>query len=164
MREFGRSVQGLAAMPLVELAKSGVRGIILDLDNTLVPAHCEEVPADTHQFLAEACCLGLSAVILSNGSVGRSIRLGGLLGIPAIGAARKPFGLGYRKALEILGMHPEQVVAIGDQFLTDAVGAWNQRIHIVLVDPLSPREALLVRAGRPVDRALRRMLVRHISR
>lgn len=164
MREFGRTVPGLTAVPLAELAKSGVRGIILDLDNTLVPARCEEVPRVTQQFLAEAHSLGLSAVILSNGSVERSTRLGGLLGLQAIGTARKPFGMGYRKALEILGMQAEQVVAIGDQFLTDALGAWRQRMRVVLVDPLTPHEGLLVRAGRPVDRALRRMLIRHISR
>ena len=161
MREFGRTVSGLTGMPLAGLAKSGVRGIILDLDNTLVATRCEDVPAATERFLAEVRGLGLSAVILSNGSAERATRLGKLLGLPAIGTARKPFGMGYRKALEILGMQPEQVVAIGDQFLTDALGAWHQRIRVVLVEPLTPREALLVRAGRPVDRALRYMLLRH---
>lgn len=163
MRAFGRAVPRLEGVPLAELTRNGVRGIICDLDNTLVPAHGEEEPEATAGFLAAARGLGLSAVILSNGRAERSARIGVLLGLPAIGSARKPFGRGYRKALEILGLPPEQVAVIGDQFLTDALGAWCQRIRVVLVDPLTTSEGLLVRAGRPVDRVLRSMLVKRIE-
>lgn len=163
MRGFGHAVPGLAAVPLSELVQQGVQGIIFDLDNTLMPARSEEVPGETQRFLAEVDRLGLSAVILSNGRRQRAEKLARLVGLPVISSAKKPFGGGYRKALGLLGLPPEKVVAVGDQFLTDSIGAWRQRIRVVLVDPLTPHEALLVRACRPVDRILRRLLVPRVE-
>lgn len=159
MKRFLLAVPRLDAVPLEELARAGVMGLLFDLDNTLVAARGEEVPAETERFLEEVRRLGLSAVIVSNGRRPRAERLGRLLGLPVVGAAKKPFGGGYRRAFAILRLPADKVAAVGDQFLTDAIGGWRQGMPVILVDPLTTRESLLVRAARPVDRALRRLLL-----
>lgn len=160
MTRYVRAVPDLGAVPLEELVLRGVRGLLLDLDNTLVPARSADVPAGTRLFLQEAQRFGLAAVILSNGRKARAEQLGQMLGLPAVGRAKKPLGGGYRRALAILGLPSSEVAAIGDQFLTDGIGAWCQGMPLALVDPITSSEALLVRLGRPVDRILRRLLLR----
>lgn len=154
-----RSVPGLGAVPLADLRAAGTRGLILDLDNTLVPPSRDEVPRETRVFLDEARRLGLRAIILSNGRRARTARLAAHLELPFIAPAKKPAAGGYRHALSALGLTPAQVVAIGDQFLTDGLGAWRQGIPWILTEPLTRREGLLVRVARPVDRILRRLLL-----
>lgn len=149
----------LAGLPLARLRAAGVEGLLLDLDNTLVPAGSTQVPKETKAFLAGLADIGLRAAIVSNGSRRRTAQLAAALGLPWVSRARKPFGSGYRQALQILGLPREKVAAVGDQFLTDGIGGLALKVPIFLVEPLSPAESLLVRAGRPVDRVLRRLLV-----
>lgn len=149
----------LAGLPLVRLRAGGVEGLLLDLDNTLVPARSTRVPLATAEFLQALADTGLRAVIVSNGSRRRSAELGALLGLPAVDRAKKPLQGGYRRALEILGLPSQKVAAVGDQFLTDGVGGLCLGVPVFLVEPLSPTENLLVRAARPLDRALRHLLV-----
>ncbi len=160
MTRLVRVVPGLGAVPLEELVRIGVRGLLLDLDNTLVTARGGEVPAETRLFLQEARRLGLAAVILSNGRRARAEQFGRMFDLPSVGRAKKPFGGGYRRALAILGLPGSAVAAIGDQFLTDGIGAWCQGMSFALVEPITSSEALLVRLGRPADRILRRLLLR----
>ena len=154
-----QAIDGLDAVPLAELGRLGVGGLLCDLDNTLVPAGGDDVPAETVRFLEEVRRLGFGVVIVSNGRRQRAERLGGMLGLPVVSRARKPFGGGYRRALAILGLPSDKVAAVGDQFLTDGIGAWRQGMPVFLVEPLAREEALLVRAARPVDRILRRLLL-----
>ena len=159
MKRYLISVPSVVDVPLRELMDMGVRGLIFDLDNTLVMPHSDEVPSATARLLKEAKELGLATVIVSNSRAARVERLGRRLGIPVVAKARKPFAAAYRKGLAVLGLPSGQVAAIGDHFLTDGLGALRQGMPLVLVDPISRQEDFLVRAARPVDFILRRLLL-----
>ena len=153
-----QAVRGIQDLPLEQLRGAGVLGLILDLDNTLVPPGSDEVPGETRRFLADLRRLGLLSVIVSNTRSERADQIGQAMGLPVVSRARKPFGRGYRRALGLMRLPADKVVAVGDQLLTDGAGAWRQGMPLFLVDPLSRREALLPRLARPLDRILRRLL------
>ncbi len=159
MKRYLISVPSVGDVPLRQLMEMGVRGLIFDLDNTLVRPHSDEVPTATSRLLREAQELGLATVIVSNSRATRVERLGRRMGIPVVAKARKPFAAAYRKGLAVLGLPGGQVAAIGDHFLTDGLGALRQGMPLVLVDPISREEDFLVWAARPVDFILRRLLL-----
>jgi len=158
-----QAVPSLAEVPLQQLRATGVRGLLLDLDNTLVPARTEAVTPEAERFLAQARSLGMQGIIVSNGRRQRAQRIAASLGLPAVGRAKKPFPGGYRRALRHLDLQVCEVAAVGDQMLTDGVGGWLQGVKVFLVEPLSREESLLVQLGRPADRVLRRLLVRRAA-
>lgn len=125
---------------LDEMKSRGVRGIITDLDNTLVSAR---TPLATPQLVGWLDLLkeqGFQVVILSNNNRSRVSRFADPLGIPFIPAARKPAGAAFHKALKLMELSAEQAVVVGDQMLTDVLGGRRAGLHTILVTPIAPRE------------------------
>jgi HAD superfamily phosphatase (TIGR01668 family) len=125
---------------LDELKARGVRGIITDLDNTLVGA---KTPLATPQLVGWLDIVkdrGFKVVILSNNNKTRVGNFAEPLGIPFIPAARKPAGAAFRRALKLLELDPGQAVVVGDQMLTDVLGGRRAGLHTILVTPIAPRE------------------------
>ncbi len=143
---------------LAALRGRGVRALLLDLDNTLCDPRADDVSAEARVFCARMRELGLRGYVLSNGRSGRAERLAGQLGLPCISQARKPLRGAYLRALSEMNLPPHAVAAVGDQFLTDAIGAMRMGLALVLVEPRWRRDKPLVRMARPLDRILRRLV------
>jgi len=115
--------------------EKGCRGVILDIDNTLVP---HDAPADGRA--AELCRklkeTGIRPVIVSNNHEPRAKSFADAVGVPFICDAGKPLTGGYEEALRILGLKKEEVLCVGDQLLTDIWGANNAGLSSLLVEPL----------------------------
>ncbi|WP_256760130.1 YqeG family HAD IIIA-type phosphatase [Cohnella sp. WQ 127256] len=125
---------------LDELKARGVRGIITDLDNTLVSAH---TPLATPQLIAWLDLVeerGFKVVILSNNNKTRVGHFAEPLGLTFIPAARKPAGAAFHRALKLMELTPEQAVVVGDQMLTDVLGGRRAGLHTILVTPIAPHE------------------------
>lgn len=122
------------------LRARGVRGIITDLDNTLVSAHTKAATPELKAWLEKVHKDGFRVVILSNNNETRVSTFAKPLGIPYIPAARKPFGGAFRRALGLLKMEADQVVVVGDQMLTDVLGGRRMGLHTILVTPIAPGE------------------------
>ncbi|WP_239617506.1 YqeG family HAD IIIA-type phosphatase [Cohnella mopanensis] len=125
---------------LDELKSRGVRGIITDLDNTLVGAKTPLATPQLIDWLDIVKERGFQVVILSNNN---KIRVGNFadpLGIPFIPAARKPGGAAFRRALSLMGLSAEHAVVVGDQMLTDVLGGRRAGLHTILVTPIAPAE------------------------
>jgi HAD superfamily phosphatase (TIGR01668 family) len=125
---------------LDELKSRDVRGIITDLDNTLVSAKTSLATPELVGWLDLVKDLGFKVVILSNNNLSRVSRFAAPLGIPFIPAARKPAGGAFRRALTMMELIPEQAVVVGDQMLTDILGGRRAGLHTILVTPIAPRE------------------------
>lgn len=110
----------------IELLKStGIKGIILDLDNTIISEDDRYVAPLAEDWIREAKLAGLRFFILSNGK--RRYRVeywSNRLDITAINPAKKPFPPAFRKAIASMHLKPKQVIVIGDGLHTDVVGAW----------------------------------------
>ncbi len=125
---------------LAELKNRGVRGIITDLDNTLVSARTPLATPELAGWLDLIKDQGFKVVILSNNNITRVSKFAEPLGIPYIPAARKPAGASFRRALRLMELSPEHAVVVGDQMLTDVLGGRRAGLHTILVTPIAPRE------------------------
>lgn len=120
-----------------KLAETGIKALFIDLDNTLIP-YDETEPSERHRTLFQTIRkLGLSAVIISNNHRGRVIHFANLLGVPYIENARKPFRSGFKRAQALFpGLIPKDIMVIGDQVLTDVLGAKRMGYHVTLVNAI----------------------------
>ncbi len=114
----------------------GVRGIIFDIDNTLVP---QDAPAteETEAFFREIHALGFKTCVISNNSEERVKPFAERTESSYVCHARKPLKKSYRKAMEFLGTDERSTLCGGDQLLTDIFGARRLGIRNVLVKPVS---------------------------
>jgi HAD superfamily phosphatase (TIGR01668 family) len=137
------------------LREIGVRGVILDIDNTIVMDRSEGPEKEIAGWLAELSEAGIRAFILSNGSRRRVERLCGILGIGGLHKAGKPSQRGFRYAMREMGLEdPADVAVIGDQLFTDIIGAKRAGMAAVLVHPLSAEENAFVRLKRIFEKPI----------
>lgn len=148
-------VASVYQIDLDELAATGIRGIITDLDNTLVGARDPQATPELVDWLQAVQTRGFDVVIVSNNNRTRVTRFAEPIGLAAIPAARKPLRKAFRKALDMLGLKPEQTVVIGDQLLTDVLGANRMGMHAILVTPIAPQdESSFTRINRRIERRI----------
>ena len=119
------------------LAAKGIKLVLADLDNTLVPY---KVPAPTQEVVDWKNALeaqGIQLFILSNSrKPGRAQRFAEALGVPFQGHSGKPKKAGYLRAMERMGAKPEETVMVGDQIFTDILGANNAGVIPLMVEPI----------------------------
>ena len=139
------------------LAGRGIRGLVLDLDNTLVDWEGTRVRPEVRAWLEAARARGLGLCLASNamrsGRVGRMARE---LGLMPVAHAGKPFPAAFRRAMAALGTPASATCVIGDQLFTDMLGANWLGMTTVLVKPLGRRESVHTRLIRLIERPMRR--------
>lgn len=142
-------------LPWDELKARGKTALVFDLDNTLGPWGVDALSDATLALLEARRADGFRLGILSNARTGRGAALArqlDLLGVPIVLAARKPARAGYARILDALGAEPKGCVMIGDQWLTDVVGAKRMGMGAILVEPVDPRsESRWTRLRRRLD-------------
>jgi HAD superfamily phosphatase (TIGR01668 family) len=146
---------------LAALWERGVRGLILDLDNTLVDWNGSRVRPEVRGWLEAARRKGMRLAMASNAIGGRRVvEVAGELGVPVVKQAGKPFPAAFRRAMAVMGTESSTTCAIGDQVFTDVLGANWLGLTTVLVRPLSRRESPHTRLVRLLEGPLRRRWAR----
>lgn len=126
----------LADVSLDDLAASGIRGIIVDLDNTLIGYGLEEVADHDTAWIEEARKRGFALALVSNNFTDRVRRASEKLGVPAVPNALKPLPRGFSTALRIIGTPKDATIVIGDQLFTDVLGAKLVGLRVILTRPI----------------------------
>ena len=121
-----------------KLYAMGIRGIIFDIDNTLVH-HGDDATKETENFFEEIHAMNFKTVLLSDNSEERVKRFAGNIDTAYVYDAKKPATDGYEKAAGLLGISKEKIIMIGDQMFIDIVGANAFGIRSVLVEPIKLR-------------------------
>lgn len=132
-----------------KLFQKGYRGIIFDIDNTLVH-HGDDSNETIDSFFKMLQSVGFKTLLLSNNSEARVQRFIRNIDTLYIANAKKPLPGSYRKAVKKMNCKKEEVVFIGDQIFTDIFGANMSRIACILVK--------FIRLGSEVDFGKRRRL------
>lgn len=146
---FLDELQALSSAPLRQW---GVRGLIFDLDNTLLPYDSYALTAEVLALVEELRDSGYAMCLVSNSNRDRRVKsLGEQAGVAAISRAGKPRRRAFREALALLGTSPEETAAVGDQVFTDVLGANRLGLYSVLVKPLSPTEFIGTRLVRRLE-------------
>ena len=130
-------------IPYEQLYEEGCRGLIFDIDNTLVP---HGFPADERAVLlfARLRRIGFKCCLLSNNKSSRVQPFARALHSRYISLAMKPFKSGYLKAMKRMGTDLGNTVFVGDQLFTDVWGAKRIGMRNILVDPIDPREEIQI--------------------
>ncbi|WP_027627999.1 YqeG family HAD IIIA-type phosphatase [Ruminiclostridium cellobioparum] len=130
------------------LEKKGIKGFILDIDNTLVPMHSKDADQNAITWIGELKKRGFKVCILSNAARKRVIRFNREIAVTAIHRAYKPSGRAFLKAADVLELEPESIAVVGDQIFTDIHGGNKANMLTILVKPIDKREILYVRVKR----------------
>jgi HAD superfamily phosphatase (TIGR01668 family) len=146
----------LSGVSLDDLAARGIRGIIVDLDNTLVGYGREHLEQEDAGWIAAAVARGFGIVLVSNNFTGRVDRISAELGVPGISSALKPLPYGFLRALKLLQTPKKATVVVGDQLFTDVLGAKLLGLRSILTHPIVPHDWL----GTKVLRLMERVVLR----
>ncbi len=125
------------------LYRKGFRGVIFDIDNTLVP---HGAPADGRSIalFERLRKIGFESVLLSNNKEPRVKTFNNKVHSRYLYKAGKPAKKGYLAAMELMGTEPSTTLFVGDQLFTDVWGAKRAGILTYLVKPIHPKEEIQI--------------------
>lgn len=126
-----------------KLYSEGVRGLIFDIDNTLVP-HGAPCTDQSDELMSSLLAKGFKVVLLSNNKSPRVELFIKNVKLDYISKAGKPGKKNYLKAVEMMGLNKEDVVFVGDQLFTDLWGAKKAGIRNILVEPIDSKEEIQI--------------------
>lgn len=134
-----------------KLFEEGYRGVIFDIDNTLVP---HGAPADERakKLFARLEKIGFQSCLLSNNQEPRVKMFNQDIRTNYIYNAHKPSTKNYVKAMEKMGTDKENTLFVGDQLFTDVWGAKRAGIRNILVKPIHPKEEIQIVLKRYLER------------
>ena len=123
----------LTAIDPRKLHESGVRLLMLDFDNTIVPYTTNEPTDEMRQWLKQAAESAVRICVVSNSKRGRVVEFCKKYDIDCITHAKKPFSRGIRECLDRYGVEPHKAALVGDQIYTDVLGANCVGVRSILI-------------------------------
>ncbi len=142
------------------LKKNGIKGLILDIDNTLVPNHVADADENAVRWIEQMKAAGYKMCIVSNAARKRVIRFNERIKLNAVHRAMKPATAAFYRAGRLMGLNSESIAVIGDQIFTDVYGGNRAGMFTILVKPIDKREGRLVRFKRIFEK---RIMERYIE-
>lgn len=146
-------IDSVYEMDFKKLYDAGIRGVIFDIDNTIVP-HGAPADAAAKKLFERIHMNGLDTCAISNNQEPRVKLFADDVGTKYIFNAHKPSVKNYYRAMELMGTTAEQTIFIGDQLFTDVWGANRAGIHSVLVRPIHPKEEIQIVLKRRLERPI----------
>ena len=138
-------------IPFEQWYEKGCRGVIFDIDNTLVP---HDAPATEEAILLfdNLRKMGFDTCLTSNNKEPRVAAFAKAVNSKYIYKANKPSRSGYQKAMEMMGTNKDTTLFVGDQLFTDVFGANRTGIPTILVKPINPKEEIQIVLKRYLER------------
>ena len=136
-------VESVFTIDFKKLYEMGYRGLIFDIDNTLVPYGA---PADERaiRLFGRLKELGYQCCLLSNNQLPRVEMFNKDVHVHYIENAHKPSVKNYKKAMKLMNTDEKNTIFIGDQIFTDIYGANRAGIRTILVKPIHPKEEIQI--------------------
>lgn len=130
-------------IPFEKYYQKGIRGVIFDIDNTLV---CHDAPADERalRLFERLRELGMDTCLLSNNKEPRVAAFAAQVKSKYICKGQKPSVKNYNRAMALMGTGKKATLFVGDQIFTDIYGANRAGIYSILVKPVSPKEEIQI--------------------
>ncbi len=130
--------------------RAGYRGIIFDIDNTLVE-HGAPADARSIALMEQLKQFGFKIMLLSNNKEPRVKMFNDAVQVSYIFKAGKPKVAGYEKAMEVMGTRRENTIFVGDQIFTDVLGANLKRLKCIFVFPIAHEQTRFFRFKRRME-------------
>jgi HAD superfamily phosphatase (TIGR01668 family) len=133
-----------------------IRGVILDIDNTLEPYENPDPTEKVREWLFGLKEAGISVAFVSNNGKERVERFNKDFGFPAYYKAKKPFKKNLLRAMADMGTTRENTILMGDQVFTDVLAAHNAKIPAVLLPPIRDKRDIFTRFKRLLEKPILR--------
>lgn len=152
------TIEALYTLEISDLKKQNIKGVLVDLDNTLVAWNNPDGTPELHQWIEKMKAHDLPVVVVSNNSAKRIDRVVTHLGLTYVSRALKPFTKGLKEAQEKLNLPKENLVLVGDQLMTDIKAANRFGIRSILVKPLVKSDAWNTKFNRTLEKFVKKNL------
>lgn len=136
-----------------KLYQEGYRGIIFDIDNTLVE-HGKDADNRAKELFKNLKRIGLESCLLSNNKEERVVRFNKEIHTNYIYNAHKPAKQNYKRAMELMDTKLSTTIFIGDQLFTDVWGAKRIGMRNILVDPINKKEEIQIVLKRYLEKVV----------
>ena len=136
------------------LSSIGVKGIVLDIDNTLEPYENPVPTGPTLAWFDALTAAGIKAAFISNNNAKRVDTFNKNLGFPAYFKAGKPFKKNVLRALTDMGVSSDEAILMGDQVFTDVWAARNAGLRAILLPPIKDKRDILTRSKRALEKPI----------
>ena len=133
-------IKGFSDLDLKFLKTIGIKVIILDVDNTLVPADSNVVDEKAIRFIKQVKSAKIIPIIVSNNKKSRVSYLSNKLNCEYISFSLKPLSISFKKVMKKYGIIASEICIMGDQILTDILGGNRLNIVTILVNPISKKD------------------------
>lgn len=140
------------------LKDKGIKGIITDLDNTLVPWDVADATPEVIEWFAQMKENGLQVTVISNNNEERVRIFSEPLNIPFLPSAKKPLKRTFNKGAKQMELNNHEVAVVGDQLLTDILGGNLAGFYTILVTPIVQTDAKITQFNRKIERSILRRL------
>lgn len=147
-------VQSIYRINYKKLASLGIKLIIFDLDNTIAPVDEKEPSKEAKNLMFEIKDLGIRPILMSNSGKKRVEPFRNGLEIDSCASAQKPTQKNYEKIKNIYKFSSEQIACVGDQFLTDVLGANIAGMTSILVNKISKKDRFITLFNRGIEKIL----------
>lgn len=133
-------VDSIFEIDLQKLVDKGIKGLIIDIDNTLVAWDKKTAPVSVIKWFDDIRDHGLELCLVSNNTEDRVVKFTEKIKIYAVHSAKKPTKAPFYKAMKYLGTDKSNTAIIGDQIFTDVLGGNRMGIYTILVVPIKSKE------------------------
>jgi uncharacterized protein len=137
-----------------KLKAQGIKGIITDLDNTLVAWDVADATPEVTEWFREMRAYDIKITIISNNNEQRVKLFSEPLDIPFVYSARKPLGRAFKQAVKQMKLEKDEIVMIGDQLLTDVLGGNLAGFYTIVVVPIVKTDGKITKFNRMIERRI----------
>ena len=134
-----------------KLKENGIKCLLFDLDNTLVPVKAKMTTREVETFIRRLCQNKFTVILMSNSPKKRVSLFKKSLDIPVFSFSMKPLKRKYKKMLKEYGFDLSEVACIGDQIMTDIWGANRMGFTSILVDKMTKEDFKWTKLNRIVE-------------
>lgn len=157
-------LNNVSAISVDVLNKNNIKGVILDVDNTLID-YDRNISEDTILWCENLKKEGIKFCILSNSNKKDKVSLvAKKLDIPYLYFAKKPLKMGFKKAKKILRLPNEQIAVVGDQIFTDVLGANRCNMFPILVNPIEEKDIIITIIKRPIEKIIKNAYIKKMTK
>jgi len=147
-------VTSVHEIDFTQLKNKGIKGIITDLDNTLVAWDEPHATTQVIKWFERLEEKSFNYVIISNNDEDRVREFSEPIKVDYVARARKPLRGAFNRAADKMGLKPKEVAVIGDQLLTDVLGGNRGGYYTILVKPIVETDAKVTQFNRRIERMI----------
>lgn len=145
-------------LKIEELERNGIKLLICDIDNTLVPHDVAHPSVEVYEFINHLKSSDLKFCFISNNSRERVELFAKTLHVPTYHFAKKPLKTTYLKIMRDYGLEPQQIACMGDQLMTDVLGGNRVGMYTILTSQLVDRDITSTKINRIMENQVFKVL------